>query len=496
MRSGGTWGRLVGRALSRTVKKCTPCGTKVLCLNVPMPDVDSALTLTVPLHLFRAKGANRIRYQSASRISEGFDKNAAPTVGAICFAVHDSADDEDDGIDGDSMVALAVVRGVAGVASGLVRATLTPIYRLSSPVPVADLQRRPVALGEVPADFHSRQLSLTTAQALIKYLESLDPALTEWITSVLGQPREFPADVQQSRVEAKDAVELAAQMANIEVPADAFVSPPTESDNETLLQTVLNSGYEQDLEEELLPLDLQRFDGKLVGDQRAASVAVFTDKSGENKLMVMSVNKKPIELELGVDLLYWDKVHDAFTFVQYKRLEKVKSTDPRGGYEWAYGRKGEITKQLALMPIGRQVAKLAADWRAFGTPFWFKFVRGDAGGKLDGKTLKGMYVPADWLRFAVDEDTFKVGPRGGFRLTYDNAKYVDRTMFTQLISRGFVGTAGARSTAFKKLLRSRDRELIIAVRTEWQDDEQAENDISALNADRVDAPTESPRLPF
>lgn len=462
-----------------------------------MPGVDSStLTLTAPFHLFRAKGANRIKYRSATRISEGFDKNAAPTVGAICVAVHDSSDDYDDDSDGDSIVALGLVRGVAGVASGLVRATLTPIYRLPNPVPVADLQGAPVALGEVPADFHSRHLPPTTAQAMVKYLEALDPALTEWITSMLGGPRQFPAEVQQSRVEAKDAVELAAQMANIELPADAFVSAPSESEDETLLQTILNSGYEQDLEEELLPLDLQRFDGKLVGNQRAASVAVFTDKNGENKLMVMSVNKKPIELELGVDLLYWDQLHDAFTFVQYKRLEKVKSTGPQGGYEWAYGRKGEITKQLALMPIGRHVVKRAADWRAFGTPFWFKFVRGDAGSKLDGKTLKGMYVPADWLRIAVEEDTFKVGPRGGFRLTYDNAKYVDRAMFTQLISRGFVGTAGARSKAFKKLLRSKDRELIVAVRTEWQDDEEAEIDIVPLTTERVDEQPESAKMPF
>ncbi|PPL19812.1 hypothetical protein [Microterricola pindariensis] len=462
-----------------------------------MPDAaPSVLTLTAPFHIFRSKGANRIRYQSASRISEGFDKDAAPTVGAICIAVHESSEDEEDGAVGDSIVALALVRGVAGVASGLVRATLTPIYRLPAAVPVADLQRKPVALGKIPPDFHSRLLSAETAQALVKHLEAFDPTLREWIAAVLGDAREFPEGVQQSRVEAKDAVQLAAQMANIELPADAFVSPPSESANETLLQTVLNAGYEHDLEEELLPLDLQRFDGKLVGDQRAASVAVFIDKNGGDKLMVMSVNKKPIELELGVDLLYWDQVHDAFTFVQYKRLEKFKSNDPHNGHEWAYARKGEITKQLALMPMGRQVAKLAADWRAFGTPFWFKFVRGDAGRKLDNKTLKGMYVPADWLRLAVEEDTFKVGPRGGFRLTYDNAKYVDRTTFAQLVSRGFVGTAGARSKAFKKLLQSKDRELIVAVRTEWQDDEDPElNDLSP-EADGVARAVGFSNLPF
>ncbi|MFE4726132.1 hypothetical protein [Microbacterium sp. NPDC056736] len=457
-----------------------------------MPDaVPPAHVRSAQIHMFRAKGARRITYLRATRISEGFDKNAAPTVGSIGVLVHDPSQDEDDNGEGDSIVALAVVRGIAGVASGLVRATLTPIYLLAGPVPVADLQKKPVALGIVPDDFHARLLPITTANALIDHLETLDPGVKAWIGSVLGEPREFPADVEQSRVEARDAVELAAQMAGIDLPADTFASPPAQSENETLLQTILNAGYEQDLEEELLPLDLQLFDGKLTGKQRAASVAVFVDETGNDKLMVMSVNKKPIELELGVDLLYWDQVHDAFTFIQYKRLEKVKSTGPHGGEEWAYGRRGEITKQLALMPVGRQMAKLAADWRAFGTPFWFKFVRGDAGAKLDGKTLKGMYVPADWLRLAVDEDTFKVGPRGGFRLTYGNAKYVDRRVFTELVSRGFVGTSGARSKRFKKLLHAKDRELIVAVRTEWQDDENSEI------GDEPDAVsgTGDPRLP-
>lgn len=367
-----------------------------------------------PLYLFRAKGANRISYTSAPRISEVFDKDAAPIVGAICVAVQtgyeDFDDPEDQGLaDGDFIVALAVVRGIAGVASGAVRATLTPIHRLPVPVPLGSLQVRPVELGEVPAAFYSRALDRRTATALIAQLSDLDPTVATWLAQVFGEPRTFSSEVEQSRVEAKDAVQLAAQLAQIELPADAFVSPPAETEDETLLQTLLNAGYEQDLEEELLPLELQRFDGKLIGKQRAASVTVFTDRWNQKKLVVMSVNKKPIELELGVDLLYWDRIHDSFTFIQYKRLEKVSAHRPSGGSEWAYLRKGEIEKQLELMPIGRDSPAKAADWRAFGTPFWFKFVRGDAGSLLDGKTLKGMHIPADWLRLAMKEETFKIG---------------------------------------------------------------------------------------
>ncbi len=184
----------------------------------------------------------------------------------------------------------------------------------------------------------------------------------------------------------------------------------------------------------------------------------------------MSVNKKPLEEELGVDLLYWDELHDAFTFLQYKRLERIESPASDGGPEWAYRRKAELKKQLALMPKGRGLPKTAADWRAFDTPFWFKFVRGDAARKLDGKVLKGMYVPADWLRLAIDDSALQAGPRGGFRLTFSNTKYLGRSSFIQLLSRAFIGTAGARSKSFQKVMENlgTNRELIIAIRSEWQ----------------------------
>lgn len=454
-----------------------------------------------PLYLFRSKGAPRITYQNASRISEAFDKKAAPTMGAIGVLVQDADDFDDphdeDLIEGNFIIALAVIRGIGGVASGTVRATLTPILRLLAPVPIGTSEDELVQLRDVPADYKSRKLDPKTSTALIAHLKSVDPTVATWLEQVFGEPRAFPPQVEQSRVEAKDAVQLAAQLSGIELPADAFVSPPAQTENETILQTLLNAGYEQDLEEELLPLDLQRFDGKLVGKQRAASVTVFTDERDQKKLLVMSVNKKAIELELGVDLLYWDQVHDAFTFIQYKRLEKAPADGRSGDSEWAYLRKGEIEKQLKLMPLGRESPAEAADWRAFDTPFWFKFVRGDAGSMLDNKTLKGMHIPADWLRLAMKEDTFKSGPRNGFRVTYDNAKYLGRTAFTQLISRGFVGTAGGRSKEFKKVLQSKDRELIIAVRTEWDKDENTpdvEITSGQTNGDRVR--TTPPEPPF
>lgn len=421
-------------------------------------------------YVVHAKGANRVSYLSVEKISEAFDKASAPVVGSLCLIVREG--DEELG-SGEYLIGLAITRGVAGIASGTLRATLSPIFRLGAPVELGALRDQGVVVP-LPQHFYARRIDGPTAGALLDLLGETDPAVGPWLDSVFREPRVFDDEVQQARVEARDAVQLAAQIADVPLPADAFSEPPSSEGIETLLDTVLNAGYERDLEEELLPLDLQRFDGKLIANQRAASLTVFEDRTGRRKLLVMSVNKKPIEEELGVDLLYWDQVHDAFTFVQYKRLERAESGD--GTHEWVYRRKGEIEKQLDLMPKGREIPQKAADWRAFDTPFWFKFVRGDAGRKLDGQTLKGMYVPADWMRLAMTDSTFKVGPRGGFRVTYQNTKYLGRGSFAQLISRGFVGTAGARSEAFKDVIATHgaDRELIIAIKSDWQQDTEPE----------------------
>ena len=447
-----------------------------------MPDPDEA-RFSKPLRLFIAKGGNRIRHLNATRVPEIFAKGSAPQPGDFCVLVQDLIDDDelresemdlDSDEDQDTtsdvrIIALAVVRAISGAGAGAVRATISPIYRLARPIRISELQGGVLDISVVPPEFHSRQLYPPSAAGLIASLKELDPGLAPWLTRMLQPPREFTAAVNQSRAEARDAVQLAAQLAEVELPADAFIVDEVANENETLLETLINETYEHDLEEELLPLDLQRFDGKLIGKQEGASLAVFEDKKGRKKLVVMSVNKKPIELELGVDLLYWDQVHDAFTFIQYKRLEKVSGS--KGEYEWAYTREAEIAKQLKLMPIGKAASPTAADWRAFGTPFWFKFVRGDAGAHLDEKTLKGMNVPADWLRLAMTDGSLATGPRGGFRITYDNTKYIGRSAFTQLISRGFVGTTKARSKPFKKLLHAKNRELIVAIRTEWQSDD-------------------------
>ncbi|MCS5721495.1 hypothetical protein N1028_01550 [Herbiconiux sp. CPCC 203407] len=421
------------------------------------------------IFIWNALGANRIEHLAVDRLSEAFEKTAAPGVGAIGIAVQTGENEHDE----PTFVGVAMIHSVSGVASGTVRASFRPVYRLRTPVPLSEVAASTKILSDaltIPPKFFPSLLLRHVGADVIAKLVALDPGLFDWITQLTSPPRSFPPGIEQARVEARDAVRLAAQISDIELPADALVSDIEGVTDEDLLETVVNSAYQVDLEEELLPLDLQRFNRKLKGKQVAASMSVFSDKSREHVLSVVCVNKKPLEEEMGVDLFYWDKVNDVFTFVQYKRLEKAPSQS-EGLYEWAYKRRGELIKQLALMPRSTKIDRSSKDWRLAETPFWFKFVRGDAAVRSDGQVLKGMYVSADWLRLAIDGGDLKSGPKGGFRLTYGNAKYIGRSAFTHLVARGLLGTSSSQSLSFKRVFRSlgKDRQVILAVKSEWED---------------------------
>src|SRR4051794_33787662 len=110
-----------------------------------------------------------------------------------------------------------------------------------------------------------------------------------------------------------------------------------------LLESVLLNAHRADTEEDLLPEELRRFDGFIAAESYSASAAVFRNR--ETELTVFNVNKKAFEVVLGVDLVYWDTVHDVFTLVQYKRLERARSTKSSSDV-WMYTREGELSDQL------------------------------------------------------------------------------------------------------------------------------------------------------
>ncbi|WHP18936.1 hypothetical protein [Cellulomonas sp. ES6] len=399
-----------------------------------------------------------------------FRKGSIPRPGSVCIAFQD-------GEDGTlCAVGLGIAGKPQGVADRRVRTKFSSWHSLVEPIPLADLEeevaRRATSASfefTVPPELDVSRYTKSGREQVMRALVALRPNLAYWLES-LSDDVDLPPEHRLLRDEGRDAIALAADLAGIELPEDAFRHVSSTADTDSLLEVVVNSAYVADLEEDLLPEDLRRFDGRADLERISASASLFTDPVSGYQLAVFNVNKKAFETELGVDLVYWDKTNDTFSLIQYKRLERAATDRATHTYDWVYTRESELKKQLALMPTLANQSVMSRDWRLTPSPFWFKFVNGDAGRDDDNIVLKGMYVPAEYLRLAVEDGTFRTGERGGFRLGHSNTRYLTRAPFVELLRRGLIGTDSVHSKHLHAViadLSRTGRQTLVAVKDKW-----------------------------
>jgi hypothetical protein len=405
-------------------------------------------------------------------ITDVFRRGESPPPNALAIAVGFPADIdlevlEDEAAEpGPWIVGAAIVRSKGGVATGKVRVRFEPYLPirpmlLRDALSTSDLVHppglRPMSVG---------RLSQEAGQRLLATLSEWDSDFAPWL-ALSRRTRDTRHDPDgASRLEVRDAVGLAGMIAGVDIRGSEFRRVPSRADD--LLNSVLVNAHRADSEEDLLPEELRRFDGFMHPEMYSASAVVFRGR--DTQLSVFNVNKKVVEVVLGVDLIYWDTIHDVFTLVQYKRLERG-SADSGQGEVWMYTRKGELDEQLGLMPSLDLSPTVSADWRMTGSPFWFKFVRSDAASAQDRLLLGGMYVPAEYLRLAIRDGSLRTGPRGGFRITYDNTRHLDRDSFVQLVKKGLIGTMQAQSEDLHRViedLTAAGRSVVVAVKSRWQ----------------------------
>ena len=237
--------------------------------------------------------------------------------------------------------------------------------------------------------------------------------------------------------EERDAVATAFELAELTMPTQSYVERsrlirPTEpfAVSGLPMSSLIN-------EDDLITYDLARFDGEV--RPHILSPAAYTVTDNDVRLTIINVNRKPLEQVLGVDLVYYDRIREQVTAVQYKRLERRK--DVRNRTVWIYRRKEELLRQLSLMSQPpRSLARSSTDWRITPSPTFFKFVRDEDYDPMNQGVLQGMYVPSEYLELGIKDGTFDTGVRGGFQVGSHNARYLTRRVFVELVRRGWIGT--------------------------------------------------------
>ena len=381
-----------------------------------------------------------------------------------------------------------VAAGFAGrsqkVATGKDRVSISSaVY--PEPIPLAAVMealpkryRAPLerALSEV-APLQATRLTPALGEHTLAAARELSAALAAMLDEREAQRAPVPGRRGARMREERDAITLAVEMSGLDLAPTELIRRTPDTRPALGFAAFLDEATE-DNEDDLISADVRRFDPNGQLTEYTASKARFTDGRGF-ALTIINVNRRPIEKTLGVDLVYWDETHDVFTLIQYKRLTKREpAAAATAALPWAYAKRADIKKALALMDVGLHVAQ-AADWRMTTSPFWFKFVRTDAFQPNELAVLKGMYVPADFLRLALDDGSLQTGPQAGFQITYANTAYISRGPFIDLVRRGLVGTAGSQTSRVRDIIfdLAEKREVIVALKTAAEPERYERDDV-------------------
>ncbi|MEV6930882.1 hypothetical protein AB0M46_41210 [Dactylosporangium sp. NPDC051485] len=427
--------------------------------------------------------------RSTERVTDVFYRAMRPKPGSLLLGVRALPGD----VGGFAVALLGMASGSQQVATGKDRTLVTPLLRLQPPVAVARLhevmpepqRRRLEQQPRVPGPLRPARLSPKVGDAMIAALRQLSPPAAQWLAALSAADTPVGGGQGARLREERDAVSLAIDMSGVDPPPDLLYTPGAALDPEAPFGGTFNPLFVTDNEDDLLAVDLRRFDPRSRLAELSGSITRFT--SGRFALTVMNVNRKALEHTLGVDLVYWDETANTFTMVQYKRLS-VRTGRDHDGDRWAYTNRDELAAQLHRMDLGQHVPADSRDWRLTSSPFWFKFVKTTDFTARDRFVLKGMYVPADYLRLAIADESLRTGARGGFEVTYANTRYLTRDVFVELVKRGFAGTTRSASEHVITLAaqRAQTNEVIVAIKAPepqyepWPYDDR-DDDVSAFS---------------
>lgn len=245
-------------------------------------------------------------------------------------------------------------------------------------------------------------------------------------------------------------------------------------------------------EDPMVVNDLQNLPGFEVIKTYPYGAAVFESEASSERLTVILANRLPLEEQTGTDLIYFNETYQSFVMVQYKAMERE---DRRVGPAEAVYRlpNAQLKEEIDRMDTVLSALTACAPNTGIGgfrlseNPFFLKLCSRLVFNPDDVGLVPGMYLPLDYWKL-LESDPGIQGPKGGLRITYDNAqRHFDNTAFTTVVSKAWVGTTPSQSQVLQDVIRATlatGKAVAIAIKpkksTEPRDDDQ-EVEEEALN---------------
>lgn len=212
-------------------------------------------------------------------------------------------------------------------------------------------------------------------------------------------------------------------------------------------------------EDPMVVNDLQNLPGFEVIKTYSYGAAVFESEATSERLTVILANRLPLEEQTGTDLIYFNETYQSFVMVQYKAMERAdrKSGIPLYLYRLPDTQLNEEIDRMDAVLAALKACAPNADiggFRLTENPFFLKLCPRLVFNPDDVGLVPGMYLPLDYWKLLVNDPGIK-GPKGGLRITYDNAKrHFDNTSFTTVVSKAWVGTTPNQSQVLQDVIRA------------------------------------------
>jgi len=173
--------------------------------------------------------------------------------------------------------------------------------------------------------------------------------------------------------------------------------------------------------------------------------AVFRKR--DERLVIYTANKLPLEKMLGVDLIYINETRGNIVMVQYKMLEEDKQS--YGNRDWIFRPDQQLREEITRMRLPDFEGSVD-DYRLSRNPFFFKFVKR----KVVEDTHQSFLVSLDHL-IQILADPEAKGTKGGVRLSYEtlDGTYLREADMFGLIRSGYIGTHKAETAALATIIR-------------------------------------------
>ncbi len=377
-------------------------------------------------------------------------------------------------------------RGVRA-GTGLSRLNIDKTEELSEPISVRKLLNRLPKRNAASIRKRFQSGGLLTEKGFSAVVETIRPLarqasalLDRFSETRTARIRRLPDKARENLAQQKEAVLTALSIAGL---SRDPVQEWTPSD-ETPVSFLDGLPSVRLREDPMVVNDMQNLPGFDVIKTYPYGAAVFESEETSERLTVILANRLPLEKQTGTDLLYFNETYQSFVMVQYKAMERAdrKSGIPIYLYRLPNAQlKEEIDRMDAVLSALKACApnKGIGGFRLTENPFFLKLCPRLVFNPDDVGLVPGMYLPLDYWKLLENDPGIK-GPKGGLRITYENAKrHFDNTSFTTVVSKAWAGTTPSQSQVLQDVIRTTletGKAVAIAIKSKKSAEPQAEDE--------------------